>query len=41
MLGLLIVMALKRVSESIFSQSNKFTACKAKDEKDVVNSDGM
>ena len=41
MLGLLIVMVLKRVSESIFFQSNKFTACKVKDEKEVANSDGM
>ena len=37
-LGLLTVMILKGVSESIFFQSNKFTACKVKDEKDVVNS---
>ena len=41
MLGLLIVMVLKRVSESIFFQSNKFTACKVKDGKEVENSDGM
>ena len=37
-LGLLTVMILKRVSESIFFQSNKFTACKVKDEKEVANS---
>ena len=35
MLGLLTIMILKRVSE-IF-QSNKFTACKVKYEKEVVN----
>ena len=40
-LDLLTVMILKRVSESIFFQSNKFTACKVKDEKEVANSDGM
>ena len=33
MLGLLTVMILKRVSESIFFQSNKFIARKVKDEK--------
>ena len=36
-LGLLTIMILKRVSDSIFFQSNKFTACKVKDEKDVAN----
>ena len=36
-LGLLTVIILKRVSESIFFQSNKFTACKVKDEKEVTN----
>ena len=41
MLGLLAVMILKRVSESIFFQSKKFKACKIKDEKEVANSDGM
>ena len=41
MLGLLIVMVLKGVSESIFFQSNKFAACRVKDEKELVNSDGM
>ena len=29
-------MILKKVSESILFQSNKFTACKVKDEKDVA-----
>ena len=33
-LGLLAVMVLKRVSEIIFFWSNKFTACKVKDEKE-------
>ena len=37
-LGLLIVMILKIVSESVFFQSNNFTACKFKDQKDVANS---
>ena len=37
-LGLLTVMILKKVSESIFLQSNKFTAYKVKDEKDLENS---
>ena len=37
-LGLLTVMILKKVSESIFFQSNKFTACKVKDEKEMANS---
>ena len=37
-LGLLTIMILKRVSDSIFFQSNKFTACKVKDEKVVANS---
>ena len=32
------VMILKRVSESIFFQINKFTACKVKDQKEVENS---
>ena len=31
--GLLTAMILKRASESIFFHSNKFTACKVKDEK--------
>ena len=31
-------MILKRVSESMFFQSKKFTACKVKDEKEVTNS---
>ena len=31
-------MILKRVSETIFFQSNKSTACKVKDEKEVANS---
>ena len=34
-LGLLTVMVLKRVRESIFFQSNKFTTCKIKDGKVV------
>ena len=33
-------MILKKVSESIFFQGNKFTSCKVKDEKEVANSDG-
>ena len=37
-LGLFAVMILKRMSESIFFQSNKSTACKVKDEKEVANS---
>ena len=37
-LGLLTVMNLKRVSESIFFQSNKFTGYKVKNEKEVANS---
>ena len=32
------LMILKRVGDSIFFQSNKFTACKVKDEKQVANS---
>ena len=36
-LGLRTVMILKSVIQSIFFQSNKFTACKVKDEKDVAN----
>ena len=35
---LFTVMILKKVSESILFQSNKFTACKVKYEKDVANS---
>ena len=38
MLGLLTVIILKRVSENIFFQSNKFKAYKVKDEKEVANS---
>ena len=39
MLSLLTAeMILKRVSESIFLQSNKFIAHKVKDEKEVANS---
>ena len=34
-LGLLTVMILKRVSESIFFQSNKFTVCKVRDGKEA------
>ena len=37
-LGLFDAMILKRVTESIYFQSNKFTTCKVKDEKEVVNS---
>ena len=37
-LGLLAAMILKRVSDSIFFQSNKFTACKIKDGIKVANS---
>ena len=37
MLGLFTVMILKRVSESIFFQSNKFTTGKVKGEKMVAN----
>ena len=36
--GLLTVIILKRVSESIFIESSKFTACKVKNEKEVTNS---
>ena len=36
--GLLIVMILKRVSKSIFFQSNEFRSCEVKDEKVVANS---
>ena len=32
------LMILKRVGDNIFFQSNKFTACKVKDEKQVANS---
>ena len=38
MLCLLTVTILERVNESIFFQSNKFIACKVKDEKEVTNS---
>ena len=38
MLGLLTIIILKRVSESIFFQSNKFAADKGKDVKEVANS---
>ena len=41
MFGLFAVMVLKRVRESIFLQSNKFTVCKVKDEKELANSFGM
>ena len=34
---LLTVMIFKRVTESIFFQSKRFTACKSKDEKEVKN----
>ena len=34
----LTVMILKRVTESVFFQINKFTACKFKDKKEVANS---
>lgn len=37
-LGLLILMALKRIRESIFFQNNKVTACKVKNRKEVANS---
>ena len=37
-LGLLTIIILKRVSESIFFQSNKFAADKGKDVKEVANS---
>ena len=37
-LGLVTAMILKKVSKSVFLQSNKFTAYKVKDEKDVENS---
>ena len=36
-LSLPTVMILKRSNESIFFQSNKFTACMVKDEKQVAN----
>ena len=36
-LGLLTVMILKRVSQSIFFQSNKFTGRKVNDEEEVAN----
>ena len=35
MLGLLTVMILKRVCESIFFQTNKFIACQVKDGKEL------
>ena len=37
-LNLLTIMILKRVTLSIFFQSNKFTPCEVKDEKEVANS---
>ena len=37
-LDLLTVIILKRLSESTLFQSNKFTACKVKYEKEVTNS---
>ena len=37
-LGLLTAMNFKRVSESTFFQSNKFTACKVKDGKEAAKS---
>ena len=37
-LGLFTLLILKRVSESIFFQGNKFTACKVIDEKEVTHS---
>ena len=36
-LGLFTVIILKRVSESNFFQSNQFTACKVKNEKEGTN----
>ena len=38
MLGLVTVMILKGVNESILFQSSKFTECKIKDKKEVTNS---
>ena len=38
LLGLLTVMMLKIMSESIFFQSNKLTACKVKDRKGMAKS---
>ena len=35
--GLLTMMIMKRISESIFFQSKRFKACKLKDEKEVTN----
>ena len=35
--GLLTVMILKRVNESVFFQSNKFTACRVNDGREVAN----
>ena len=37
-LGLFTAVILKRVSESIYFKSDKFTTCKAKDEKEGANS---
>ena len=37
-LGLITVIILKRVRESIFLQSNKFTACKVRDGKEEAKS---
>ena len=37
-LDLLTVIILKGLSDSVFFQSNTFTACKVEDEKDVTNS---
>ena len=37
-IGLFTVMTLKRVSESVFFQSNTFRACKVKDGKEVAES---
>ena len=35
--GLLTMMIMKRISESIFFQSKRFKACKLKDENEVTN----
>ena len=37
-LGLFTVMIWKRLSDSIYFRSNKFTACKVKDDKEVAHS---
>ena len=37
-LGLITVIILKRVGENIFFQSNKLTACKVRNEKEVAKS---